>query len=419
MARAAHRVDVWRCLVAALLVAYSAASAAIPSLLGWPSALRFVLLGLLAGYLCLQPRRRRHLAEIQRWRRIRSASARAAVFMVLAIASIAWSSSPARTGLQAVALLLLIVAVAFTATRRWTTTERLVGDVRLVYWVLVGLTVPSFVGGVTHASFAYGYLGRYHGYFQSATTTAMVAALAVLLGWGLLSVSRHRGLYWASLAVCVATLVVAQSRGVIMALAGAGAWLAWKGGTRRLVRAGSLAIVTVSLVVLVAPAFGGSPPLVGPLVERFIPQEGVDYSTARVDAWERAVELWRERPILGHGFRSGETLFEQEREAGRLEFGFNTTHNGYLQVLLELGAVGLLVFVAAMVQVLRVVPKRAPPFRSSLSGVVVFGLLAQFTESPVFGTGSLFAFLYWLLVAAAVVAEVFHRSAVRAQPAHV
>jgi O-antigen ligase len=416
MRRRHRRLDIWRCLAALVVGALAAASFNFLAGATWPSVLRYVLLALLTAYVLLLPRSRRHLHHLQGWRALGSASTGACVFLVMAAASTAWSVAPTLTALQVLALLAIVISVALTATRRWIAPARLVGDVRLVYWVLLVLTVPSLAGGVLHAPFAYGYLGRYQGIFQSATTTGMLAALVALLSWGLAASSRRPWPYWVGLALALATLLMSQSRGAIVAMAGAAAWMVFRSGGRRGTRAAAGVVISFAALFLVPPTVGHEPPsLILSAIERFTPERGVDYSTKRIDAWNRSLELWRTEPLLGHGFRTGEVLFERERQTSTFAFAPDTAHNGYLQLLLEVGLVGLVLFLVAMAKVLRAAPRRAPPLHASLFGVVLFGLLMQFTESSVFGTGAIFPFVYWLLVAAAVVAEAHRREFVSAR----
>jgi O-antigen ligase len=56
--------------------------------------------------------------------------------------------------------------------------------------------------------------------------------------------------------------------------------------------------------------------------------------TGRVGAWEEALDLFRENPVFGVGFRMHE----------RYMTAASSAHNGYLSLLAETGAVGALLF---------------------------------------------------------------------------
>jgi exopolysaccharide production protein ExoQ len=57
--------------------------------------------------------------------------------------------------------------------------------------------------------------------------------------------------------------------------------------------------------------------------------------TGRTEVWADVLPAWEQQPLLGYGFGSFWTDARRER------YEFPTSHNGYLDILLELGAVGL------------------------------------------------------------------------------
>jgi len=91
--------------------------------------------------------------------------------------------------------------------------------------------------------------------------------------------------------------------------------------------------------------FGVAAPFVGGAnVARFSGALGRDDTlTGRTQTWAELVPLVKERPILGVGFGSFWTA--ARREFYEMSHG----HNGYLDVLLDLGAVGIFVWVGVLV----------------------------------------------------------------------
>ena len=395
------RIDVWRVLAMLLLLALAASSVS-ESVAAPPAVFRFVMLGVLTGWVALYPANHADNRAL-RTVGVRRACFAAAVFLGWAVSSIAWSSAPIHTASQVAVFGLTAACVYLTATRRWTTHRRLIGDLKTLLCVLVPLSAVSLVGALAHLSFAYGYGDRYQGVFTSANTTGMVAALSLPLAWGLKGTSRRKWPYWLAILLSGATLVVSGSRGSIVAVAGAAAWMAWRGGSGRILRAAVAVVVIASGAFFVQSTVERETPLTG-AIERFLPSEGEDYSTSRLTAWKRTIDLWQEKPVIGHGFRGTERLFAAERETGDFQFRPDTAHNGFLQVLLELGVVGLAIFLVAIARVVRVGAQGRTPHQIGLFGSVLVGLLLQFTESPIFGTGSLFPFVFWSLVAATAVA---------------
>ena len=75
---------------------------------------------------------------------------------------------------------------------------------------------------------------------------------------------------------------------------------------------------------------------------------------ARDEGWREALRLVRERPMAGHGFGTGSTLFDRYDSKERFRYfvgafaeGVNP-HNSYLQLLLELGIPGTIAFFAPL-----------------------------------------------------------------------
>ena len=95
-----------------------------------------------------------------------------------------------------------------------------------------------------------------------------------------------------------------------------------------------------ALPALLTLVLGGFALVIGidPVLERFfrIPQ---DLEHGRLPAWQAAIAMWREAPLLGHGWGSYESLWPAW--AGRpTGLHYKHAHNEYLQVLAEGGLAG-------------------------------------------------------------------------------
>jgi O-antigen ligase len=91
-------------------------------------------------------------------------------------------------------------------------------------------------------------------------------------------------------------------------------------------------------------------------VAAVLAQAGIDPTlTGRDEVWQVLLERWSERPLLGYGYGSfwdtAATSEEVMRSYG-LTFAFGQGHNGYLDVLIQLGLAGLLAAGAMGVAVL-------------------------------------------------------------------
>lgn len=107
----------------------------------------------------------------------------------------------------------------------------------------------------------------------------------------------------------------------------------------RLLRKLKIAVPQAGLLALVAVciAFGASAPFLGGSnVAVFSASLGRNSTlTGRTDVWASVLPTMKQQPLLGYGFGSFWT------DARRRLYDIPTAHNGYLDILLELGAVGL------------------------------------------------------------------------------
>lgn len=72
--------------------------------------------------------------------------------------------------------------------------------------------------------------------------------------------------------------------------------------------------------------------------------------TGRTDIWSAAFQQWRSAPLFGLGWDStwGDSSPIQEQISQALGFRVSHAHNGYLDVLLQVGVVGFLIFAMAV-----------------------------------------------------------------------
>lgn len=158
-----------------------------------------------------------------------------------------------------------------------------------------------------------------------------------------LALERRRALRWCSAATSIGLLVMTQSVTawwVATVCAGLLGWLTWYARTPRRTRA---AVALPSLVI-------GGVLLAG--VARIYPlivdAYGKDLTfTGRTAIWGAAVEAVGARPLTGYGV--GGVWFRPTEEPARsiiADAGFTVfhTHNGYLELLLLLGVVGLVLW---------------------------------------------------------------------------
>lgn len=138
--------------------------------------------------------------------------------------------------------------------------------------------------------------------------------------------------------------------------------------------------VGLSLAVITLMAFGTATPFVGgATVASFTSALGRDTTlTGRTQVWTDILPARAQRPLFGYGLGSFWT------DARRALYDIPTAHNGYLDVLLELGEVGLAVYAVWLLSLARQLHRALPhdyEWASLAICFLVMGLLYNISES--------------------------------------
>lgn len=203
-------------------------------------------------------------------------------------------------------------------------------DEAFVRNLLIGYAVvhaASAVIAVADGNFLYGRLmGRLGpNFWGSICAYGLLAATA----------TRHRGLFLTLLAIDVVTLVLAQNRtGMLAAMIGGGVLI---------VLAHRRADFSDRLWMWLALLMGGIvllfafPTLLNQVFMVDDPRRGLDSGgTGRVVAWQEAMDVFRENPLLGVGYRHHEQFITAASSA----------HQAYLATAADMGIIGLLAYLA-------------------------------------------------------------------------
>jgi O-antigen ligase len=392
--RILRNTDVWQLLTIGSILSLVAASSNQPAVATTLSPFRFLLPAAVCFYLVLQPSRRQKFpSSVGYW---------ATAVVLFTALSIFWSTDPRNSASQVVALGLTFAAIYLTATRRWTG-DTMLRDLAVIYWTLVAIVAASVLAGPAGLPEARAFYGRYQGIFASANTLGEIAAMAIPLGLGLWATRRDRLIYLVGVAILLSGLGLAESRGAIGALALGGIFFAWRGGARGVVRYVVPAAAVLALAVALVAVLNPSAVAVDTLVQRFNAAGSTDFTNSRSAAWQSAINIWMSSPIIGHGYRTTEGLFQGLKAQGLLDFGPNTAHNLALEVAVELGIIGLVLVLGLLAAIVQAAGHTTSTIGRAAAVCVVVGLGTQLFESGLFGTGSLFAFLFWLVAAAAAV----------------
>ncbi len=130
--------------------------------------------------------------------------------------------------------------------------------------------------------------------------------------------------------------------------------------------------------------------------------------TGRTDVWRFAIEAIGNRPLLGHGFFSfwqNQGVRDASQDASTWAGAAAHSHNGYIDLVLALGAVGfvltLLVFAIAPLRNFQRVSARsdkADPFAMMFLQIWLFGLLLSVMESFLYDRGDPIWFSFWFAI---------------------
>jgi len=287
-------------------------------------------------------------------------------FLLLAVLSIAWSYYPGASALGialqlATTLAALFLAVTLTwpellrtlaGALRWVLALSLVFEL-FVAVVIRGAVLPFFVDyGTSHVPSAFywskGLLlagGPIEGIVANRNLLGFVALLAVIVFTVQLrtrTVKRNAGLVWLGLAVGM--LLLTRSATVTLSLVAVVAALIFALWARRLhdEHRRPLYVVAAASVLAVAAALALFSSQLFALLGRS------DDLTGRFDIWASVTQLALERPVFGWGWVSYWVPWVEPFNdlAVRKGVTYLQAHNAWLDVWLQLGIIGVILFAA-------------------------------------------------------------------------
>lgn len=359
------------------------------------------------------------------------------VFLGLCVVSAGWSTSlHATIGRSAGEIVAVVGAAALAgiASRRPQLSGRLAEGIMLagaivavgsvVYWI----AEPSgYWGAYQQASVQYP--ARFRGLEFNPNTLAMLLAIEMPLAVGAAVDTRRRTWMRVSalgvLVICVVELALSGSRGGLLAGFGASFVTALLLPAARRLRVGLAGAVVIVLVIaayastipkaLPQSSVHRGPPAphtVGIDAERVLPLEaevGNPWWTHRRTSLHRAffntsvrgraltgsVHRALERPLLGWGYGNEINAFVNRY------YGFDSQNpeNGYVGILLQLGVVGLVLFIcaigAAFVAGVRACIRHPDTTGAALSGASAAGILLGLSQSYFHGPGGIAFVAFW------------------------
>lgn len=274
-----------------------------------------------------------------------------AALLGLAVASVAWSIAPdialRRVILQAAIVCTLVLSVQAAADPK--------AVLDRIFWTLAGIMALNLaVVAVTRP----GPLG-YEGVYPQKNGLGAAAALAILFGLHQLFCGRPVARVAAAATIGVAMLLLVLSRSkTSFGLALIAPFLAIGIAVAARATAISAAVIVTSLVaVLLGIYWLGVASNVWDFPTVMEAVFGDPTLTTRTDIWSFALTMIERKPLLGFGFESFWQSPESPslREAPGFVAKMPHAHNGYIDITLQLGLVGLAVLVALILGALHAV----------------------------------------------------------------
>jgi putative inorganic carbon (HCO3(-)) transporter len=177
-----------------------------------------------------------------------------------------------------------------------------------------------------------------------------------------------------ALLTCVAILL-AGSRGAVLAVAGGLLFLAWHRKRRLRLVLGTAFVLTFALTLALSPA--------GDNFRRRVVQWRSDLGGSRLSMWEESPALIGKHPWLGSGPETFATEFRAIQSAAFSraypDFYQETPHNAFLDAAIAQGLPGALILVGVFVLGLYPWPGRSVGLQAALIGILIASIFASFT----------------------------------------
>lgn len=262
-----------------------------------------------------------------------------AALVILALVSCFWAKIPALVLQRSIAVLgTTLLGIAFAV--RLSLEEQL----RLLSWVLRIVAVLSLACVLFLPGTGISDLGEWKGIFNYKNGLGSMMALSALVEWQLpADTFSHKVFNRLALVLSMTLLVFSRSMTPLAALAGT---LLFIEIYKLAVKRRRIALYAIGLGILLIVAAGVSMlPLNGETVAGALGRSSD--LTGRATIWGMVLSLIPQRPLLGYGYSGFWAGGSQESIEVSWVMGsvISYSHNGYLEILLTLGAVGLLLAV--------------------------------------------------------------------------
>jgi O-antigen ligase len=315
------------------------------------------------------------------------------------VASVGWSVSPAVSLRRAIALLGTVVFGTY-AGLRFDFRDML----RLMSYTAAIVLIGSLIVAVVMPTLGLDYDGRLRGVFAHKNALGGYAALSFLVLVSVLLETKYRSKMVAIndgllAVICIACMAFAQSAAVIPVLMVALPLLL----VGRIIRIGDFGVLALVPIVIIIASVALAAAIYNSAAIAAILGKDPDIS-GRTLVWDFAVRMLLEHPWLGYGY---EAFWVGEGSPGAVfwrltHLGVPHAHNGYLQLTLDLGSIGLALFLIALivaaVKLAWLLRFGRQPFTAWAFGFLGFDLAANLSESLLWVGNELLSILFVYVV---------------------
>lgn len=318
------------------------------------------------------------------------------ILVGIAVCSYYWSEVPQLTLRRSVALTGTTFFGIYLVTR-YSPSQIL----RLVVWTLSTGAVLSILSSLALPSYGISFDGAWHGVYQHKNFMGRLMGLNAVL---LLIVNsgnrRYRWLLWAGVALCAGLVLLSTSKGALVTLL---VLLVVFPLYRSLQWKYTLAVPFLIIVILVIAS--GAILILENLETIVVDKLGKDLTfTGRTILWELVIEMIKQRPLLGYGYNAfwrglnGPSAYI----VNTANWAVPHAHNGFLDLWLDLGSLGGLVFLLGLLMgVIRAVrwlhlTKKVEDIWPLISITCIF--LYNFSESAILKRNDFFWIFYVVAV---------------------
>jgi exopolysaccharide production protein ExoQ len=320
-----------------------------------------------------------------------------AALLLWCFASIAWSEIPDGTLRRTVALAGPVVVGLYAGLR--CDERRLTGILRIAAILTVG---GSVIWAIAFRTYGFDTDGNMRGLFYHKNAFGLFLALCIVAVMYRICAVRERGLWNVLLLISLmACFVLSRSATPIVATGAAALSLLFVTLLQR--SEGIIQSIVPWLVcaipIVIVVAGSDLPTIVAPLLGRDTSLSG------RTTIWDFVIPMIAKRPWLGYGygiFWLGESSPAAVFWYWSKQFELHA-HDGYLQLLLDVGAVGLALFAISLVMLLvrtiHLSRSGMAPLALWVTAFLAYFLVSNITDTELWQANSLLTTLYvWAVV---------------------